>query len=134
MAKADTFNFLLFLLAQVFTFTFITLLQFTDFPLFVVMLLLMHVGIALFIISKKRFIKSNRAIKQYYTNVYLLLSLYLPILIYKLLSYLFFYDINVALKTTFTIVITICASIYSIYNSILMHLYLKGQNKDTTSI
>jgi hypothetical protein len=128
MEKNSQMPFRLFLLAEGLTFVFVTLLQVVEFPLFLVVLLLMHTGIVLFIVSKKRFAKIGMVVKKYYLVEYLLLGLYLPILFYKILSYIFLYQVNEAWKLGLTLVISCVGILFSIINSIAFCRYLQSAN------
>lgn len=117
MIKTDKVNFLLFVSGQAITLTFITLLQMTPLWLFIPLLIAMHMGIALFIISKKRFLSDKRDVKPYYKRIYLLLVLYLPVLSYKLLGRLWPYEANQTWITTGTLIITgVCVIAFIINN------------------
>ena len=84
-----TRNYMLFVLANLVTFTFISLLQVADGWLFVVVLLAMHSGIALFVVSKKRFMVHDVSVKRFYDRAFIWLALYIPLLLYKIVGYLF---------------------------------------------
>lgn len=76
----------LFALAALFTFGFITLLQFTPMPWFFGALVAMHAGIALFIVSKRLFKSCTYIVAQYYRFEYVLLVPYLLIMAYAFAS------------------------------------------------
>ncbi|GEM_PF-1511876 len=82
----DRLSVMLFVFGQFTAFFFITLLQVSPIRLFVPLLILMHVGIALFIISRKRFLEDKRDVIFHFRIVYGLLALYLPLLVFKLLE------------------------------------------------
>jgi len=95
--------YLLFIAGIVFTFTFITLLQFVspkeNIFLFVGTLVLMHVGIVCFIFSKKAFKKLYDGslpadIKKCFSREYYFLLWYLPVLAAKLFLPLLFDSIT----------------------------------------
>lgn len=118
--------YLLFLLAVIITFSCICLLQFIEFPVFIVVLVSMHVGIALFIISKKIFTKKlGLNVKKFYIREYLLLALYIPVLIYKLLSKTGWYQVNVPVKTVVSLVITAFSVIISVINGVKLYKFIK---------
>jgi len=118
MEKNVKLGLMLYSLAQLLTFTFVTLLQFVEMPLFLVYLVLMHSGIALFVISKKKLIKSGYDVKPIYQKTYLLLALYLPILVYTLLGYLFKYDPNESVKLIMTIIATVINVGFGVYHTL----------------
>ena len=76
----------LFALASLFTFGFITLLQFAPMPWFFGALIAMHAGIALFIISKRLFKSCSYLVAGYYRFEYALLVPYLLIMAYAFAS------------------------------------------------
>ncbi len=122
-------NFRLFVLAELLTVTFITLLQITNVRYFLVFLVLMHTGIALFVISKKRFLKSGLNVIKYYKNMYRYLALYLPILAYKLPSYLFEYTVNHQVIVGLTLTVTTIVVSLSILNTLALKRALNSQLK-----
>ncbi len=124
MEKSVSYSYILFLIAQIVTFTFITLLQLAPKRFFIMFLIIMHGGIALFIISKKCFIRKNKSIKHFYMISYILLALYIPILLYKLISTWCLFDFNVNLVRYTTISVTIVSLITSVYNSLKLYKYL----------
>jgi len=125
MKKNNQINFFLFIFSEVLTFTFITMLQFTEYPVFFIMLFFMHLGIVFFVISKKRFSKDGINVKPYYWFEYGLLATYLPILAYTLLSYLFHYEINQPVKMAIALVLTLICVIFSIFNTIKLQKFLQ---------
>ncbi|WP_139651080.1 hypothetical protein [Raoultibacter phocaeensis] len=76
----------LFALAALFTFGFITLLQFAPMPWFFGALIAMHAGIALFIVSKRLFKSCSYIVARYYRLEYVLLVPYLLIMAYAFAS------------------------------------------------
>lgn len=85
MDRTDTVfrgNLMLFALAALLTFGFITLLQFIAVPWFFLVLIAMHGGIALFIVSKRRFKKTGFSVSRYYKTQYIMLIPYLLIMFY----------------------------------------------------
>jgi amino acid transporter len=127
MEKNRRLPVLLFILAQTLTFLFITLLQLVEFPLFLVFLLLMHTGIILFIVSKKHFTKLEISVKKFYQVEYVLLALYLPILFYKIFSYVFLYEVNEPLKLNLTLIITALNIVISGVNTARLTRFLRAQ-------
>lgn len=89
------------------------------------MLIFMHMGIALFVISKKRFLKEGISVKSFYRFEYGLLAAYLPILAYTLLSYLFHYEVNEPLKVIIALILTMLCIILSIVNALKLYKYLQ---------
>jgi len=117
-------EFLLFILAEIVTFGSITLLQFVDFPLFLFVLLVMHGGIVLFIVLRKRFAKAGLAVKPFYQRTYLLLALFLPILGYALGAVVFGYPVDEGMKRTVSLILAGIAILASAINTILFRAHL----------
>jgi hypothetical protein len=111
----------LFVVGQLITFLFIILLQLLSRDLFLILLVSMHIGIVLIIISKKSFLKLKLNIKIYYKRLYLLLTPFLPMVFYKLLSYIFSYEVNKSFVFLYTMIVAAVTFSIAILNSI--HLY-----------
>ncbi len=111
-------NFILFLSAIVITFCLIAALQFTPMPWFFLVLLGMHVGIFLFILSKRRFHRAGVAVGKYYKREYLLLALYLPILLAKILQSLELIQLDAGIKTLIVLILTIVCMLLSAVNAL----------------
>lgn len=107
----------LFLFAQIDTFGFITLLQFLSGFWFVMALLAMHSGILMFIFARKRFEKLGIDSNKHFLVTYIVLSLYLPILIYKLLSRIIGFLENEALVFAYVVSLTAIAIIIGVFNT-----------------
>ena len=122
-------SFYLFISAIAVTFGFIALLQFIPFPWFFVALVCMHVGVFLFIFSKKQFKKAGYDVGRFYSLEYKLLALYLPILAAKLVSSfgLFYFDprIKVALIGS----VTVFSVIVSVINAKVLYGEIKNRNQ-----
>ena len=121
-------NFYLFLAAIAVTFGFIAALQFIAFPWFFLALLCMHVGVFLFIFSKKRFQKAGFQVKKFYSLEYKLLALYLPILALKVLSSLEILHFDPTWKTVLILVVTVVSLAFSAANAVKLYRYLKAKN------
>ncbi len=121
MQKEIKKAYILFLLAILCTFGFICLLQFVSFPLFFLVLLLMHGGVALFIVSKKLFKKAGASTVPYYKREYILLALYLPILLYKILGNFGLYTVNVPVKSIIALCLTGVCLVVSGLNAYAFH-------------
>lgn len=121
-------NFYLFLAAIAVTFGFIAALQFIAFPWFFLALLCMHVGVFLFIFSKKRFQKAGFQVKKFYSLEYKLLALYLPILALKVLSSLEILHFDEMLKTVLILIVTVFSLVVSAVNAKNLYCYLKTNN------
>lgn len=117
MANEVKKAFILFLLAQGIVYLFITLLSFVEGLWFVLVLLLMHGGIALFIYSKRLFHHIHLEVKHYYHQIYRLLALFLILLGYKIGSHLFGYDIHNQVKMFSTFSILLFVLIFAIHAS-----------------
>ena len=109
-------NILFFILGIVFTFSFITLLQFFSGFAFVRCLILMHVGIFFFILSKRGFKKQGMDVSKYYKREYICLFPYLAIMLYKILTTLKIVPMMEPLKITVSLTITVIAVLVSIFN------------------
>ena len=121
-------NFYLFLAAIAVTFGFIAALQFIAFPWFFLALLCMHVGVFLFIFSKKRLQKAGFQVKKFYSLEYKLLALYLPILALKVLSSLEILHFDPTLKTVLILVVTVVSLAVSAANAVKLYRYLKEKS------
>lgn len=120
-------NFCLFIAAIVTTFGLIAALQFAPLPWFFLVLIAMHGGVVLFIVSKKRFQKAGYDVKRFYSLEYKLLALYLPILACNLLSAGFdILRLDETLKTVLILVITVFSLIVSAINAKKMYDYLNN--------
>lgn len=120
-------NFCLFIAAIVTTFGLIAALQFAPLPWFFLVLIAMHGGVVLFIVSKKRFQKAGYDVKRFYSLEYKLLALYLPILVCNLLSAGFdILRLDETLKTVLILVITVFSLIVSAINAKKMYDYLNN--------
>jgi hypothetical protein len=116
----------MFLSAQIITYTFITLLQKVEGITFLLFLVFMHGGILLFIFSKKMFHQLGVQAKPFYKSSYLLLSFYLPLMLYQLASYIFAYRVDIEAKWWITIGITIVAVGVSTIQNIQFYQSLKS--------
>lgn len=121
-------NFYLFIAAIALTFGFIAVLQFVEVPWFFLVLLAMHGGVFLFIISKKRFKAQGYDVARFYALEYKLLALFLPILALKVLSSLNILRFDATLKTVLILVITVFSVIASTVNAVKMYKYLKAES------
>ena len=120
-------NFCLFIAAIVTTFGLIAALQFAPLPWFFLVLIAMHGGVVLFIVSKKRFQKAGYDVKRFYSLEYKLLALYLPILACNLLSAGFdILRLDETLKTVLILTITVFSLIVSAINAKKMYDYLNN--------
>lgn len=117
-------NFYLFIAAIVTTFGLIAALQFTPFPWFFLVLIAMHGGVVLFIVSKKRFQKAGYDVKRFYSLEYKLLALYLPILALKVLSSFGILQFDETIKTVLIFAVTVFSLIVSTVNAKKMYNYL----------
>ncbi len=114
-------NFLLFLSAVAVTFSLIAALQFTPMPWFFLVLLGMHGGVFLFIFSKRRFRRAGYAVGKYYKREYILLALYLPVLVAKLLSGIGLFPFDPTLKTVIVLAVTALSFVLSAVNAALFY-------------
>lgn len=118
MMRNRMLDFYLFIAANVITFVFITLLQFAKGWRFVLFLLFMHSGIFLFLFVKRRILGYAPGKKKFFSVVYGLLALYIPLLLYKLFSSLHFFDYNEALAGKATFLVTIVALLGCLCNCV----------------
>ncbi len=112
-------NFILFLAAIAITFSLIAALQFTPMPWFFLVLACMHVGIFLFIFSKRRFLRAGQAVGKYYKREYGLLACYLPILAAKILQSMGLITLDAGMKTVIVLVLTAGCLILSAVNALV---------------
>lgn len=82
MKKITQFK-LYFFIAYAFILLMLFFLQISEIPWFFIFLILMHGGIVVLIILKKRY--SNLMIKPTYRSSYMAMGLFIPILIYKII-------------------------------------------------
>lgn len=122
-------NFYIFISAIAVTFGFIALLQFIPFPWFFGALICMHVGVFLFIFSKKRFKADGYDVGRFYSLEYKLLALYLPILAAKLISAFGLFCFDPGLKTVLIAIVTIFSLIISIINAKALYEEIKNRNQ-----
>jgi hypothetical protein len=118
-------NYKLFIAAIVLTFSLIAALQFVEIPWFFLVLAAMHVGVFLFILSKKRFQKEGYDVSRFYSLEYKLLALYLPVLGAKVLSVFGLFHFDVTLKTVLILAITLFSLIISAINARKLYQQLK---------
>ena len=104
----------LFYFAQIVVFSMITLLQFVKQGWFFLVLLMMHGGIVLLIVSKKWFSQFGFTIKPYLKRIYQALALFLLIMFYQVGSLLFTYEVDESLKMIATFVILFFVLIVSV--------------------
>jgi hypothetical protein len=131
-------KFALFILAQVVTFGFITLLQFQspkeNLVAFILVLLAMHGGIAVFIVSKRLFKKAGIELKKFYGREYYFLLWYLPALFAKLflplMTKLTFAgdSLEYMFKLGFVVAITLVFAAESVFNDVRLYKFLSKEN------
>ena len=120
-------NFYLFIAAIVTTFGLIAALQFVDILWFFPVLIAMHGGVVLFIVSKKRFQKAGYDVRRFYSLEYKLLALYLPILVCNLLSAGFdILHLDDTLRTILFLAITVFSLIVSALNAKKLYHHLQN--------
>ncbi|HHT91730.1 MAG: hypothetical protein QM451_02280 [Bacillota bacterium] len=124
--------FRLFVLANVLTLTCIGLLQFTEGSVFFLFLVTMHVGIALFILSKKRSTALDPSLKQFYDRIYLYLALYIPLLLYKLCGILSPGSYNGSMARLARIGVIAFSVAGSIRNALKFYAYLSQEPETQT--
>lgn len=117
----------LFILAALFTFGFITLLQFAPMPWFFLVLVAMHIGIALFIISKRSFKKFDLEVSQFYKTQYLLLLPYLLVMLYTFTSRAGLVPLLTDEKTAFVLFYSSLCALITIWNYIRLTKSLQHQ-------
>ncbi len=113
-------NFILFLTAIAVTFSLIATLQFTPMPWFFLVLLCMHIGVFLFIFSKRRFRRAGCEVGAYYKREYLLLALYLPVLLAKILQSTGLISLDAQLKTVIVLALTGLSLVLSTINAVFL--------------
>lgn len=105
------YKFLLFyILANSFTLAMLVMLQISEWPIFILWLILMHSGIIALALTKRHF--KDLDIKKYFKRVYLSFALFIPVLIYKLIFAIIGQEENeVVVRTTVIVAISICVII-----------------------
>ncbi len=116
MVKQSNFIWL-FSLAYLFTVGMLLLLQLSKMPWFIVWLVLMHSGIVMLAILKKRSKALNT--KAYFKRAYGSFALFIPILIYKLVALVFSFEENEQLVKIISFVIIGLCLLLAVY-----HLFL----------
>jgi len=124
---------ILFALAALFTFGFITLLQFAPMPWFFVALLAMHGGIALFIISKRMFKSQELAVSQFYRTQYILLIPYLFVMFYTFASKAGIVPLFTTEKTAFVLIYSVLCGFITIWNYLRLKKSLENQSFQNTA-
>lgn len=84
--KSPTAGLGLFLSAAILTFGCITIMQFLEQPWFFMVLVLMHAGIALFVVSKRAFRNAGYNLLHYFKMEYVMLLPFLLIMFYSIAS------------------------------------------------
>jgi amino acid transporter len=118
--------FVLFILAQGLAFSCIAFLQVASADAFIPLLLAMHVGIVLFILSKKRFLPIKPELKVHYRISYACLGLFLPILLYRLIASNLCSNMNEKIVYTGTIIAVTISVILGILNTFHMWRTLRA--------
>lgn len=126
MVHEDRKPFVLFVLAQCLAFSCIALLQVASPRLFIPLLLVMHVGILLFIISKKRFVKTRPDLKIHYRISYACLALFLPLLLYRLVAHGLFSNMNERFVFTGTMIAVTISVGVGLFNTFSMKRSLRS--------
>lgn len=111
---------LIFALASLLTFGFIMLLQFTPMPWFFLVLVLMHVGIFAFIVSKRLLRKTGFNTRSYFKRQYLLLLPYLAVMVYTFACRFGLLVMFAEGKMIFTIVYTVICLAFTVWNYMSM--------------
>ena len=109
---------LIFSGGYLFTISMLFLLQISEIPWFFLWLVLMHGGIIILALSKRKF--KPLTISKYYRRAYISLLLFIPILIYKVIVKFFSLIENNQLVTILSlIIIAVCLinAIYTIYEA-----------------
>jgi hypothetical protein len=113
MKKVTQFR-LFFFLTYFFILLMLFFLQISQIPWFFLFLVLMHVGIVILIILKKRY--SFLAIKPTYKKSYIAMGLFIPILIYKIIIKVIGETENEGLMLIFSFIAITIAVFIGIYN------------------
>lgn len=123
---------ILFALAALFTFGFITLLQFAPMPWFFLVLVAMHGGIALFIISKRMFRSQDITVSRFYRTQYLLLIPYLLVMFYTFASKADLVPLFTDEKTIFVLFYSALCGFVTVWNYLRMKKYLEDRTFEDT--
>ncbi len=123
-------SFFLFIAAILVTFPLIALLQFVPMPWFFLVLLLMHGGVVLFIVSRRRFLRGGYPVTRNYHFEYILLALYLPVLLLKVLSSFSILVLDPFAKTLAVLILTAVCLIVSAVNAYFVFRLCKRKNAE----
>lgn len=101
---------LLFCASQALLFACLSLLQIAPGRLFLPLLVAMHAGIALFVKTKRDLLRAHSDAKRIVRATHVLMALYLPVLIYKILGHLRVVQAHVSLLQATTLGLSILAA------------------------
>lgn len=118
---------ILFVVAALFTFGFITLLQFTPVPWFFLVLVLMHAGIFSFILSKRLLKNTGFNTRTYFRRQYLLLLPYVAIMLYTFACRFGLLVMFADAKMVFTVAFTAVCIVFTVWNFLSMKKDLNAQ-------
>lgn len=119
----------MFAVAAILTFGCIVALQFTPLPWFFLVLVAMHAGIALFIISKKHFKKRGYFVSRYYRVQYLLLVPYLLLMFYSFAAKANLVPLSFEGHLIFVGSYTVFCVIVTVWNYIRMAYFLENSQE-----
>lgn len=106
----------LFLAAAIITFGCITIMQFLERPWFFVALILMHSGIAMFIISKRQLRAAGYNLMHYFKMEYIMLLPFLLIMFYSIISKIGFLPPFGTAKASITFVLALVCFAITFWN------------------
>jgi hypothetical protein len=104
----------IFTTAYLFTVTMLFILQISEIPCFFLWLVLMHGGIVVLAVSKKRF--KHLGVKDYYQKAYMSFAFFIPILINKIIVAIFSLEENEQVVTIISFIIIAGCLALAIFN------------------
>ena len=113
--------------ANAFTLFMLFMLQVSSWPIFILWLVLMHLGIIALALTKRKF--KDLDIKTYYKRVYLSFALFIPILIYKLILAIIDQEENESVVNIAVIIVMTVSVIVLLFNIISFILKNKKANR-----
>ena len=121
-------NYATFVLANLIIFTFIVLLQMAVGWLFLIFLTAMHLGIVLFIVTKRRMLAVDGSLKPFFDQVFFYLALYIPLLLYKAAGCLFPSSYKETIAKPAMLAVMAISAVGSLNNAVRLHQYLFREN------
>ncbi len=125
MRRSDRFC-LFFSLTYFLIIMMLYLLQISEFPWFFVWLVLMHAGIIILVILKRRFKELD--VKKYYIRAYVCFGLFIPILAYKVIAGIWKFGEYAGMIRCVSLGIIVISAFIGIYNILGCYRHQAGEN------